>query len=78
MHTLSLNTETMLQGIVYKKSLGTYFVNVNGQPVVCSISSKLRKVLLLPRRDPKSLPYYKVYEVAEIRAVDPVVRIRAS
>ncbi|MFN8376195.1 MAG: ribosome small subunit-dependent GTPase A [Anaerolineae bacterium] len=69
---MSLNTETTTQGIVYKKSLGTYFVNVNGRSVVCSISSKLRKVLMLPPRDPKSLPYYKVYEVAEIKTVDPV------
>lgn len=69
---MSLNTETTNQGIVYKKSLGTYFVNVNGRSVVCSISSKLRKVLMLPPRDPKSLPYFKVYEVADIKSVDPV------
>ncbi len=69
---MSLNNETTNQGIVYKKSLGTYFVNTNGRTVVCSISSKLRKVLMLPPRDPKSLPYFKVYEVADIKTVDPV------
>jgi ribosome biogenesis GTPase / thiamine phosphate phosphatase len=69
-------------GVVFTKHLGTYTVQMrDGRSINCSISSTLRKVLLVPPRDPNSLPYFKVYGVAEIRAVDPVavgdvVRIR--
>ncbi|NWF68504.1 MAG: ribosome small subunit-dependent GTPase A [Chloroflexi bacterium] len=59
-------------GFVYKKLPGTYYVESGGRTVVCAISSKLRKVLLLPPRDPKSLPYYRVYAVADIKSIDPV------
>jgi len=60
-------------GIVYKKSTGTYHVNVNGQMVVCSISSLLRRELVYPihmESKPKYLQH--VWDVEEIRAVDPI------
>lgn len=62
----------MNTGIVYRKSTGTYLVNVEGQTVVCSLSSKLRKLLIWPTADRSSVPHQKVQEVREIGAVDPV------
>jgi ribosome biogenesis GTPase len=60
-------------GIVYKKSTGTYSVNVNGQTIVCSISSLLRRELIYPMyRESKPIHMQKVMDVAEIHAVDPV------
>jgi ribosome biogenesis GTPase len=66
------NAHTQHQGIVFKKSLGTYYVKSEERVVVCSLSSRLRKVLIMPPRDPNSLPYYKVDTVTDIRTVDPV------
>jgi ribosome biogenesis GTPase / thiamine phosphate phosphatase len=60
-------------GIVYKKSTGTYHVSVNGQTIVCSISSLLRRELHYPMHmesKPKYLQH--VWEVEDIHAVDPV------
>jgi ribosome biogenesis GTPase / thiamine phosphate phosphatase len=62
----------MNTGIVFKKSTGSYSVNVNGQMVMCAISSKLRKVLIMPTADRSSVPHQKVQEVRDIEAVDPV------
>jgi len=62
----------MNTGIVFKKSTGNYAVNVNGQTVMCAISSKLRKVLIMPTADRSSVPYQKVQAVRDIEAVDPV------
>jgi ribosome biogenesis GTPase len=65
-----LDTQT---GIVYKKSTGTYHVNVNGQMVVCSISSLLRRELVYPihmESKPKYLQH--VWDVDDIRTVDPI------
>ncbi|MBZ0309275.1 MAG: GTPase RsgA, partial [Anaerolineae bacterium] len=59
-------------GIVFKKSTGTYFVNADGRTVPCSISSRLRKVLIMPTADRSSVPHQKVQEVRDISAVDPV------
>lgn len=59
-------------GIVYKKSTGSYWVDVDGQTVVCSISSRLRKLLIYPPRDRSSLGYLKVDAVLDAPIVDPV------
>ncbi len=60
------------QGVVYRKSTGKYWVSVDGQTVVCSISSKLRKEVILPTRDRASLGYLKALGVKEVSVVDPV------
>ena len=39
-------------GVVYKKLQGTYFVNIDGRTIVCSITNRLRKRLLYPISDP--------------------------
>lgn len=58
-------------GIVFKKLQGHYWVNIDGQNVVCTISSRLRKVLIYPVADASSLPA-RVQDVQEISMVDPV------
>ena len=58
-------------GLVVKKSLGTYVVQVEGRPLVCSVSSKLRKELIYPEADPSSL-HPSVVKVEEISTVDPI------
>ncbi len=59
------------QGTVFRKSVGQYFVNVDGKVVACSISSKLRKELIYPTADPSSIRRH-VLSVKDIRMVDPV------
>lgn len=67
-----MNTDA-LQGLVYKKSIGTYYVKTDeGQLVTCTISSRLRKQLIYPMRDPSSLGHYSVASVEDIRMLDPV------
>ncbi len=62
-----------LQGIVIRKSTGTYHVRTpDGQTIVCGISNRLRKVLVYPSRDPSSLGYFKVVDVDDIEVIDPV------
>ncbi len=63
--------DAMREGRVFKKSVGTYFVNVDGKTVVCGISSKLRKRLIYPTADPSSRRH-RVDSVRGIRTVDPV------
>jgi ribosome biogenesis GTPase len=58
-------------GIVTKKLIGTYWLNVEGEDVACSISSTLRKRLIYPTADPSSL-HHRVQEVKDIEAVDPI------
>ena len=60
-----------LQGIVFKKSQGNYFVHADGRTVTCAISSRLRKVLVYPTAAPTSL-HHRVKEVKDIQTVDPV------
>lgn len=68
-----MSTETQNSGLVFKKSTGNYFIRTAENEVsVCSISSRLRKVLVYPSRDPSSLPYFKVVDVDDIKLVDPV------
>jgi len=66
-----LNGETH-EGVVIKKLLGTYIVDTGVEVITCNISSKLRKVLVMPTADPSSIPRYEVVAVKDIRAVDPV------
>jgi ribosome biogenesis GTPase len=62
-----------LQGVVIRKSTGTYHVRTpDGQVIVCGISNRLRKVLVYPSRDPSSLGYFKVVDVDDIAIIDPV------
>lgn len=58
-------------GTVWKKLQGQYTVSIDGRIVVCTISSRLRKVLLYPLADSTSL-HARVQSVEEIRQVDPV------
>jgi ribosome biogenesis GTPase / thiamine phosphate phosphatase len=63
-----------MQGLVLKKSQGMYVVRVDGQPVTCSMSSKLRKKLIYPiadMNDPKRKGK-RVERVDEIDVLDPV------
>lgn len=60
-----------LQGIVFKKSLGHYFVRADSRTVACAISNRLRKVLVYPTAAPTSL-HHRVKEVKDIPTVDPV------
>lgn len=60
-----------LQGIVIKKLLGAYHVQMGAEVVVCSLSSRLRKELIYPIADPASLRHV-VQAVDEVKMVDPV------
>jgi ribosome biogenesis GTPase / thiamine phosphate phosphatase len=59
-------------GVVHKKSTGTYMVQAGERMIPCAISSRLRKVLIMPTADRSSVPHQKVQEVHDIAAVDPV------
>jgi ribosome biogenesis GTPase len=59
-------------GIVFKKSTGMYQVNAGERIIPCAISSRLRKVLIMPTADRSSVPHQKVQEVRDIASVDPV------
>lgn len=58
--------------MVYKKSLGTYFVHTPDGSVTCSISNRLRKELIYPIADRSSIIHHRVQEVRDIRQIDPV------
>jgi ribosome biogenesis GTPase len=61
------------EGIVFRKSLGTYTVHTDGRIVQCSISSKLRKHLEYWWGVSQSPGMHKrVKQVHDIREVDPV------
>jgi ribosome biogenesis GTPase len=61
------------EGIVFRKSLGTYTVHTDGRIVQCSISSKLRKHLEYWWGISQSPGMHKrVKQVHDIREVDPV------
>ena len=59
------------QGRVFKKMLGQYFLHTDGKVVVCSLSSKLRKQLVYPTADPRSIRPHVVM-VKDIKATDPI------
>lgn len=64
--------ESLIEGTVFKKLQGHYFVYTNGNTVTCSISNKLRKYLMYPVSDPAGGTLRGVQEVRDIRMVDPV------
>jgi len=66
-----VQTEKAMQGTVFRKTVGRYFVEVDGITVVCSISNRLRKQLVYPLADPSSRRP-SVDAVRGIRMVDPV------
>lgn len=70
-HAARLSADALVTGTVFKKLQGTYWVDVDGTRMPCSISSRLRKVLIYPVADVSSL-HARVQEVADIRMVDPV------
>lgn len=62
----------LITGLVTRKDLGHYQVQVGDRVVLCEASSLLRKRLLYPLRDPASLAHYGVQKVEDIRVVDPI------
>ena len=64
-------TKTMLQGVVFRKSLGRYDVHAGDETVACSVSSKLHKHLLYPTADAGSL-HPRVVAVMDIQEQDPI------
>lgn len=71
-----------MEGTVFKKAIGRYWVKADDRTVVCSVSNRLRKHLLYPTADPSSITPH-VVGVEEIRTVDPVaigdrVRLREA
>ncbi len=61
-----------VEGVVYKKQLGTYFVRSADSDVVCTISSRLRKELIYPIADRSSIGHHRVQKVDDIHMIDPV------
>lgn len=66
----AVEPDTLL-GTVFKKTLGHYSVNVDGQMIDCELSNRLRKILIYPIADASSLRP-RVVRVTDIGAVDPV------
>jgi ribosome biogenesis GTPase len=71
MHSQSDGATRHSKGTVYKKTLGHYFVDSDGETVVCSISNKLRKELIYPIADASSVRQ-RVIDVQAVAVVDPV------
>jgi ribosome biogenesis GTPase len=69
--TRTVEVDRLTTGRVFRKSLGQYFVSADGESVVCSISSTLRKQLVYPLADPSSLRH-RVVAVEDVDVVDPV------
>jgi ribosome biogenesis GTPase len=59
------------EGLVFKRSLGSYWVRAEEREVVCSVSGLLWKELQYPTADPSSIRPH-VVAVSEIHKVDPV------
>ncbi|UCE28319.1 MAG: ribosome small subunit-dependent GTPase A [Candidatus Coatesbacteria bacterium] len=58
-------------GKVFKKTVGRYWVKSGGDAVICTASSKLRKVLVYPEADASSRRP-TVDRVVDVQTVDPV------
>ncbi len=58
-------------GMVTRKDLGRYLVQVDGRTIPCAISSRLRKKLIYPTAAPSSL-HHRVQRVDDIEVVDPI------
>jgi ribosome biogenesis GTPase len=65
--------QPLKQGIVYKRSMGSYTIHCHGQVYICAISSKLRKNIeyWFGASDPSSGRKH-VKSVSDINAVDPI------
>lgn len=61
-----------VEGVVYKKQVGTYFVRTADGDIICSMSSRLRKELIYPIADRSSIGHHRVQRVDDIRMIDPV------
>jgi ribosome biogenesis GTPase / thiamine phosphate phosphatase len=59
------------QGIVYKKTIGSYVVHSDERAINCAISARLRKELVYPTAAAGSLSHI-VVDVQDIDTVDPV------
>ncbi len=66
-----IKTDATAHGTVCRKSRGAYFVQTDRGVVVCSISSKLRKILVYPIADAASVRQ-RVVDVERIHATDPI------
>ncbi|MBI5930284.1 MAG: ribosome small subunit-dependent GTPase A [Chloroflexi bacterium] len=64
---------TLIQGTVFKKTIGSYTVHTDAEVMVCTISSKLRKhfIYLFGHSDPTSASK-RVMAVDDIQAIDPI------
>ena len=71
MHFATTSSNTMQTGMVIRKFRGQYIVRIGENDLPCSISSRLRKLLIYPLADPSSL-HHRVQKVEEIDVVDPV------
>ena len=71
MHFETTHLNTMQTGMVTRKFRGQYMVRAGENDIPCSISSRLRKLLIYPIADPSSL-HHRVQKVEEIDVVDPV------
>ncbi|MBP7686620.1 MAG: ribosome small subunit-dependent GTPase A [Thermoflexales bacterium] len=69
--TLENISHMMRQGIVFKKTLGSYSIRTEAGVIAGSLSSKLRKQLIYPIADPNSIKR-RVMEVKDLDTVDPV------
>lgn len=65
-------TDSLIEGTVFKKLQGHYFVYTGSETVTCSISNRLRKYFQYPTSDPASGTLRRVQKVHDIRMVDPV------
>ena len=63
--------ETLDTGIVFRRSPGLYTVKADSGAVICSISNRLRKILVYPYADPSSRRR-RVDKVEDIKSTDPV------
>ncbi len=68
---IQANKRVHSQGTVYKKTIGNYFVHVDGRVVTCALSTRLRKQLVYPTADPHSLSHI-VVDVKGLDLIDPV------
>jgi ribosome biogenesis GTPase / thiamine phosphate phosphatase len=66
------NTNTNEQGVVVRKTVGSYEVNAGGRILSCTLTSLLRKQLIYPIADPTSLRHV-VMEVKSNEHFEPVV-----
>ena len=71
MHFETTHSNVMQTGMVTRKFRGQYMVRSGESDVPCSISNRLRKLLVYPLADPSSL-HHRVQKVEEIDVVDPV------